>query len=235
MPFSKGRLPADPNVAMWQLSFPMGKDAARVLAKDPAALKAEALKRCGTWHQPIPDLLSTTPESLISGYPGENAHQSTTLIKRAREDTGGSCLPPTPPPDRNRAGDVAPRASGRERERQHSCTSLADVRATYSCTSLADVRATMPIMIHRHHAHQRMIVLRLILHDAAATPTLASLCLGMLLTRCHLSRGKGQTAPWSMLLRLHEDLPIQTCCMALAVQGAPQQAGRHVGAPLAIT
>ncbi|GFH43939.1 hypothetical protein CTEN210_00413 [Chaetoceros tenuissimus] len=55
---------------MWQLSFPMDeKDAIELSKKGPIALKDEALRRCGEWHIPIPQLLQTTPEQLISGYP----------------------------------------------------------------------------------------------------------------------------------------------------------------------
>merc|ERR1712157_367073 len=55
---------------MWQLSFPMTEDDAKILSKrGPWALKEEALKRCGEWHQPIPDLLHSTPEKLVTGYP----------------------------------------------------------------------------------------------------------------------------------------------------------------------
>jgi hypothetical protein len=34
-----------------------------------SALKAEALRRCGGWHDPIPELLQSTPEVLVTGYP----------------------------------------------------------------------------------------------------------------------------------------------------------------------
>mmetsp|Transcript_16525 Transcript_16525/g.35967 ORF Transcript_16525/g.35967 Transcript_16525/m.35967 type:complete len:671 (+) Transcript_16525:191-2203(+) len=55
---------------MWQLSFPMDEaDAQRLSNEGPAALKAEALARCGEWHVPIPELLKSTPDRLISGYP----------------------------------------------------------------------------------------------------------------------------------------------------------------------
>jgi len=57
-------------LSMWQLSFPMEEDEAKMLSQlGPTALKAEALKRCGRWHDPIPALLSQTPEDLITGYP----------------------------------------------------------------------------------------------------------------------------------------------------------------------
>mmetsp|Transcript_11700 Transcript_11700/g.13606 ORF Transcript_11700/g.13606 Transcript_11700/m.13606 type:complete len:179 (+) Transcript_11700:1004-1540(+) len=55
---------------MWQLSFPMTEDDAKTLsAKGPRALQDEAIRRCGKWHTPIPQLLSNTPLELISGYP----------------------------------------------------------------------------------------------------------------------------------------------------------------------
>eukprot|EP00557_Chaetoceros_sp_GSL56_P012148 CAMPEP_0176484148 /NCGR_PEP_ID=MMETSP0200_2-20121128/4298_1 /TAXON_ID=947934 /ORGANISM="Chaetoceros sp., Strain GSL56" /LENGTH=556 /DNA_ID=CAMNT_0017880599 /DNA_START=299 /DNA_END=1969 /DNA_ORIENTATION=- len=55
---------------MWQLSFPLDeKDAIDLSREGAAALKREALKRCGEWHTPIPDLLRSSPEQLISGYP----------------------------------------------------------------------------------------------------------------------------------------------------------------------
>mmetsp|Transcript_2164 Transcript_2164/g.4686 ORF Transcript_2164/g.4686 Transcript_2164/m.4686 type:complete len:682 (+) Transcript_2164:147-2192(+) len=57
-------------LSMWQLSFPMGEQDARELSgRGPTALKAEVLRRCHTWHTPIPELLSKTPEGMITGYP----------------------------------------------------------------------------------------------------------------------------------------------------------------------
>ncbi|KAL3777174.1 hypothetical protein ACHAW5_009298 [Stephanodiscus triporus] len=57
-------------LSMWQLSFPMQEAESKKLSElGPSALKAEALKRCGQWHDPIPALLSQTPEDLITGYP----------------------------------------------------------------------------------------------------------------------------------------------------------------------
>jgi len=55
---------------MWQLSFPLDEaDAKRLSREGPAALKAEALARCVQWHAPVPELLRSTPERLVSGYP----------------------------------------------------------------------------------------------------------------------------------------------------------------------
>ena len=54
---------------MWQLSFPFAEEAARSLCKDPTALKSEILRRCAKWHEPIPDLLRSTPLDGMAGYP----------------------------------------------------------------------------------------------------------------------------------------------------------------------
>ncbi|KAL7531891.1 hypothetical protein ACHAXR_004292 [Thalassiosira sp. AJA248-18] len=60
----------DRGLSMWQLSFPIDESEAKKLSKlGPSALKAEALKRCNKWHDPIPQLLSQTPDDLITGYP----------------------------------------------------------------------------------------------------------------------------------------------------------------------
>ena len=66
MPYSKKN-----NEYMWQLSFPvLDEDVAIALSKrGPKALKEEALRRCQSWHVPIPDILNTTPVELVSGYP----------------------------------------------------------------------------------------------------------------------------------------------------------------------
>jgi 2-polyprenyl-6-methoxyphenol hydroxylase-like FAD-dependent oxidoreductase len=55
---------------MWQLSFPLTEQEAKSLSGEGAsALKKEAIKRCGKWHEPVGDLINSTPEELISGYP----------------------------------------------------------------------------------------------------------------------------------------------------------------------
>lgn len=56
-------------LSMWQLSFPIDEIQAQELSHGPSALKTEALKRCGLWHDPIPSLLSQTSLELITGYP----------------------------------------------------------------------------------------------------------------------------------------------------------------------
>jgi len=56
-------------VTMWQLSFRMEEAEAVAMARDGASLKAEALRRCGGWHEPIPQLLRDTRPEDITGYP----------------------------------------------------------------------------------------------------------------------------------------------------------------------
>ncbi len=62
-------MPYDSESVMWQLSFPISEAEAKALsAKGPQALKEEALKRC-QWHDPIPQIISATKPTLVSGYP----------------------------------------------------------------------------------------------------------------------------------------------------------------------
>jgi 2-polyprenyl-6-methoxyphenol hydroxylase-like FAD-dependent oxidoreductase len=68
--FVSSKFPSRTNVLMWQLSFTCPEHVANELGrKGGAALKEEALKRCGTWHQPIPQLLLDTDPEDITGYP----------------------------------------------------------------------------------------------------------------------------------------------------------------------
>lgn len=62
-------MPFDSNSVMWQLSFPMSeKEAKELSAKGTQALKEEACRRT-QWHAPIPQIVSSTMEAKISGYP----------------------------------------------------------------------------------------------------------------------------------------------------------------------
>lgn len=62
-------MPYDSDSVMWQLSFPMSEEEAKALStKGKKALKDEALSRT-QWHTPIPEILSATSETQISGYP----------------------------------------------------------------------------------------------------------------------------------------------------------------------
>lgn len=62
-------MPYAADSVMWQLSFPMTEDEAKILsAKGAQALKEEACRRT-QWHNPIPQILAATEEAYISGYP----------------------------------------------------------------------------------------------------------------------------------------------------------------------
>ena len=62
-------MPFTSDSVMWQLSFPMPEKEARELcALGVRALKQEACHRT-QWHEPIPQLLESTLETQISGYP----------------------------------------------------------------------------------------------------------------------------------------------------------------------
>ncbi|MBZ4035436.1 FAD-dependent monooxygenase [Flavobacterium sp. 17A] len=62
-------MPYDADSVMWQLSFPMLEDEAKLLSsKGSKALKEEAVRRT-KWHDPIPQILMATEENKISGYP----------------------------------------------------------------------------------------------------------------------------------------------------------------------
>jgi 2-polyprenyl-6-methoxyphenol hydroxylase-like FAD-dependent oxidoreductase len=62
-------MPYDTDSVMWQLSFPITEEEAKVLSAQGAeALKEEACKRT-PWHQPIPTILAATQSAQISGYP----------------------------------------------------------------------------------------------------------------------------------------------------------------------
>eukprot|EP00927_Polykrikos_kofoidii_P066238 TRINITY_DN61875_c0_g1_i1.p1 TRINITY_DN61875_c0_g1~~TRINITY_DN61875_c0_g1_i1.p1 ORF type:complete len:683 (-),score=137.21 TRINITY_DN61875_c0_g1_i1:85-2133(-) len=63
-------MPFDAERTMWQLSFPYGKEDAEGLSrKGGVALREEALRRCGPWAAPVPQLLESTDAGLISGWP----------------------------------------------------------------------------------------------------------------------------------------------------------------------
>lgn len=62
-------MPYSSDSVMWQLSFPMAEEEAKSLStKGAKALKEESCRRT-QWHDPIPQIVSATEESCISGYP----------------------------------------------------------------------------------------------------------------------------------------------------------------------
>jgi 2-polyprenyl-6-methoxyphenol hydroxylase-like FAD-dependent oxidoreductase len=55
---------------MWQLSFPFPEEKAVELAKAcPTQLLSEAIKRCGSWIDPVPEIISSTSIKNLTGYP----------------------------------------------------------------------------------------------------------------------------------------------------------------------
>jgi 2-polyprenyl-6-methoxyphenol hydroxylase-like FAD-dependent oxidoreductase len=62
-------MPYASNSIMWQLSFPMPEKEAKALRlQGPQALKEEACRRA-QWHHPIPQILTATLATQVSGYP----------------------------------------------------------------------------------------------------------------------------------------------------------------------
>lgn len=62
-------MPYTSDSVMWQLSFPMSEEDAKILSTEGTkALKDEACRRT-QWHSPVPQILEATQEDLISGYP----------------------------------------------------------------------------------------------------------------------------------------------------------------------
>lgn len=92
-------MPFDTTSVMWQLSFPMPEEEARNLsAKGAQALKEEASQRT-KWHDPIPQIISATLPSHISGYPVYDRDLlSSELLKNAGKATliGDAAHPMSP-------------------------------------------------------------------------------------------------------------------------------------------
>ncbi len=92
MPYSKKAI-------MWQLSFPISEEAAKEISKKGKnSLKEEAIQRTN-WHTPIPEIIKTTLESEISGYPVYDREILTTeLLKTGKNITliGDAAHPMSP-------------------------------------------------------------------------------------------------------------------------------------------
>lgn len=58
-----------PNVTFWQLSFPVPHERAVQLKADLPALRTEILRRCGHWHEPVPQLLREAADDMITATP----------------------------------------------------------------------------------------------------------------------------------------------------------------------
>jgi salicylate hydroxylase len=62
-------MPFDDDTVMWQLSYMIPEEEAKALSTNgPQALKEEAIRIC-QWHDPIPQILKSTKEELVTGYP----------------------------------------------------------------------------------------------------------------------------------------------------------------------
>lgn len=62
-------MPYNSETIMWQFSFPLAETKAKDLSSHGASvLKKEVLQRA-QWHDPIPQIIASTQEELISGYP----------------------------------------------------------------------------------------------------------------------------------------------------------------------
>lgn len=78
-------MPYDSDSVMWQLSFPIDEVEAKMLSANGAeALKEEACKRT-QWHEPIPQILSSTKSDQITGYPVYDREQ---LIPELLQNAG---------------------------------------------------------------------------------------------------------------------------------------------------
>ena len=92
-------MPFTSDSVMWQLSFPMSEEEAKILSeKGTFALKAEAIRRC-QWHEPVPQIIGATAEVQISGYPVYDRELLTTeLLSKAGQVTliGDAAHPMSP-------------------------------------------------------------------------------------------------------------------------------------------
>jgi len=92
-------MPFEADVVMWQLSFPMLEEDAKILSQKGAeALKQEAIQRC-QWHAPIPQILKATPAHLVSGYPVyDRAQPKLELLQQGKKITfiGDAAHPMSP-------------------------------------------------------------------------------------------------------------------------------------------
>jgi len=81
--------PFDAKQTMWQLSFPMDEELAKVVSRQgSSALKEEALRRCGEWSPPVPQLLRGTGVDNLSGYPVYDRPLLTSACFTAGADAG---------------------------------------------------------------------------------------------------------------------------------------------------
>ena len=79
-------MPFTSDSVMWQLSFPIAEDQARILSSSGShKLKKEAMLRAA-WHSPIPEIIANTSEAQISSYPIYDRE----LVNISNFENGGS-------------------------------------------------------------------------------------------------------------------------------------------------
>ncbi len=92
-------MPYDSDSVMWQLSFPMSEEDAKALSNlGPQALKEEACSRT-QWHAPIPQILTATLATQVSGYPVYDRELlNVTLLEKGKQVTliGDAAHPMSP-------------------------------------------------------------------------------------------------------------------------------------------
>jgi salicylate hydroxylase len=84
MPFTEKGEFSDADTVMWQLSFPLDEAEARRLSADSTLLRAEAMRRCGAWFSPMPELLAATRPRTFA------ARRCLTAIRPARRSARGA-------------------------------------------------------------------------------------------------------------------------------------------------
>jgi len=71
-----------PGAMMWQLSFPATEDEAKTYSSNAKALRDEALRRCGSWPDPVGQLLAQTREDCMAGYPAYDRDMTPAKVLR---------------------------------------------------------------------------------------------------------------------------------------------------------
>lgn len=125
-------MPYTSDSVMWQLSFPMSeKEAKDLAAQGPQALKEEACRRT-QWHHPIPQIVSATLESHISGYPVYDRQllQPELLEKAGAVTLIGDAAHPMSPFKGQGANQALLDALALAREIARGCGSLTEWRKT---------------------------------------------------------------------------------------------------------
>lgn len=91
-------MPYSPTEYMWQLSYPLDEEESKNVSRHQDALKQEALRLCGEWHEPIHELLTATPDRLVSGYPVyDRALLTSDLLTSSRVTLLGDAAHPMSP------------------------------------------------------------------------------------------------------------------------------------------